>query len=95
WYTWTSPLGFELMGIWREGQDGTDINGVWRTQDGAHVVSADDSGLVRVMNYPCPVERALSADERAHSSHVTAAKGSWCDDWVSSTGGRDCSVMQW
>ena len=95
WYTWTSPLGFELMGIWREGQDGTDINGVWRTQDGAHVVSADDSGLVRVMNYPCPVERALSADERAHSSHVTAAKGSWCDNWVSSTGGRDCSVMQW
>ena len=27
WDTWTTPLGFELMGVWPRGADGTDING--------------------------------------------------------------------
>ena len=26
WATWTSPLGFPVMGIWQSGMDGTDIN---------------------------------------------------------------------
>ena len=59
------------------------------------MISADDTGLLRVMNFPCAVECAPSADHRAHSSHVSAARGSWCDQWVASAGGRDCCVMQW
>ena len=95
WHTWTSPLGFEVMGVWREGQDGTDINEVWRSVDGKRLFSADDSGAVRVVNYPCVLAKAPSHVHRAHSSHVTAARGSWCDAWVASAGGRDCCVMQW
>ena len=95
WHTWTSPLGFELMGVWPKGADGTDINEVWRTSNGKHVFSADDSGHVRVLNFPCAVSRAPSLSHKAHSSHVTAARGSWCDRWVASSGGRDCCVMQW
>ena len=95
WHTWTSPLGFEVMGVWQEGQDGTDINEVWRSVDGKRLFSADDSGQVRVVNYPCVLARAPSHGHRAHSSHVTAARGSWCDAWVASSGGRDCCVMQW
>ena len=95
WHTWTSPLGFELMGVWPKGADGTDINEVWRTSNGKHVFSADDSGHIRVLNFPCAVSRAPSLSHKAHSSHVTAARGSWCDRWVASSGGRDCCVMQW
>ena len=95
WHTWTSPLGFEVMGVWQEGQDGTDVNEVWRSVDGKRLFSADDSGQVRVVNYPCVLARAPSHGHRAHSSHVTAARGSWCDEWVASSGGRDCCVMQW
>jgi WD40 repeat protein len=95
WHTWTTPLGFELMGIWPKGADGTDINEVWRTQDGKHVFSADDDGCLRVLNFPCANARAPALKHRAHSSHVSAARGSWCDRWVASAGGRDCAVMQW
>jgi WD40 repeat protein len=95
WHTWTTPLGFELMGLWPKGADGTDINGVWRFGDGKHVVSADDSGCLRVLNFPCATRRAPSLAHKAHSSHVSAAKVSWCDQLVASVGGRDCCVMQW
>ena len=95
WHTWTTPLGFELMGLWPKGADGTDINGVWRFGDGKHVVSADDSGCLRVLNFPCATQRAPSLAHKAHSSHVSAAKVSWCDQLVASVGGRDCCVMQW
>ena len=95
WHTWTTPLGFELMGVWPKGADGTDINGVWRFGDGKHVVSADDSGCLRVLNFPCATRRAPSLAHKAHSSHVSAAKVSWCDRLVASAGGRDCCVMQW
>ena len=83
------------MGVWQEGQDGTDVNEVWRSVDGKRLFSADDSGQVRVVNDPCVLARAPSHGHRAHSSHVTAARGSWCDAWVASSGGRDCCVMQW
>ena len=83
------------MGVWPKGADGTDINEVWRTSNGKHVFSADDSGHIRVLNFPCAVSRAPSLSHKAHSSHVTAARGSWCDRWVASSGGRDCCVMQW
>jgi hypothetical protein len=70
------------MGLWFPGADGTDINGVWRTSGGRHVISADDTGLLRVLNFPCAVERAPSSDHRAHSSHVAAARASWAGQLV-------------
>ena len=95
WHTWSTPLGFELMGIWAEGMDGTDINGVWRLGNGKYVVSCDDSGRLRVLNFPCAGYRAPSIGNKAHTAHVSAAVGSWCDTMVTSVGARDCAVMQW
>ena len=46
------------------GADGTDINGVWRTPDGRHVITAEDSGLVRVLPFPCAAARAPAAVRR-------------------------------
>ena len=30
WATYTCPIGFEALGIWPEGADGTDINAIDR-----------------------------------------------------------------
>ena len=58
WHTWCTPLGFELMGLWRDGMDGTSINGAWRFGDGKHVVSCDDDGTLRVLNFPAATAKA-------------------------------------
>lgn len=46
WDTWSSKVGFGVMGIWRPGDDRSDINSV--SVDGAQelVVVADDDGTV-------------------------------------------------
>jgi echinoderm microtubule-associated protein-like 6 len=46
WHTWTSVLGFPVMGIWPEFADGTDINAVDRSPDGEYTLTCDDSGQV-------------------------------------------------
>ena len=47
WESWTNVLGFPVMGIWPPGSDGTDVNAVARSPDGASVLTCDDSGQVR------------------------------------------------
>eukprot|EP01025_Chloroclados_australasicus_P047988 TRINITY_DN5422_c1_g2_i1.p1 TRINITY_DN5422_c1_g2~~TRINITY_DN5422_c1_g2_i1.p1 ORF type:complete len:423 (+),score=32.36 TRINITY_DN5422_c1_g2_i1:23-1291(+) len=37
WYSWTCSLGFDVMGIWEDFSDGTDINSVSRSQRGAPI----------------------------------------------------------
>ena len=70
WATWTSVLGFDVMGIWRDGFDGTDINAVDISEaagapdDKTLVVVADDDGGVSLYNYPCVVTRAAPARRR-------------------------------
>lgn len=73
------------MGMWRAGMDGTDINSCCRTPDadgnnsadpppgGALLASADDSGTIHLLNYPCVVADAPSKQFRGHASHVCGA----------------------
>ena len=60
WDTWTCQLGFPVMGIWSDNMDGTDINAVDRSSRGGHVVVADDNGQVRMLNFPCVIDKAPS-----------------------------------
>ena len=46
WQSWTSVLGFPVMGIWPLYADGTDVNAVDRSPDGKYLLTADDSGMV-------------------------------------------------
>jgi hypothetical protein len=46
WATWTSMLGFPVMGIWPPGSDGSDINAVSRSPDGQLLLTCDDLGKV-------------------------------------------------
>eukprot|EP00959_Pyramimonas_sp_CCMP1952_P074099 1548515-Pyramimonas_sp.AAC.1 len=38
WHSWTCTLGFPVMGIWQEGNDGTDINSVCCTRSEEYIV---------------------------------------------------------
>ena len=64
WHTRTSPLGFDAMGIWRPGADGTDVNAV-------HARARTVTGrLRRRQRVQLCVDEAPSRREAGHSSHV-------------------------
>lgn len=43
WHTWTNILGFDVMGIWPDGSDGTDINALDRGRLGAPVFDMQEA----------------------------------------------------
>lgn len=72
---WASPtcvLGFNTMGIWQEGMDGTDVNALHvshRAHEGVggrFCVASTDDGLVRLFNYPVVIEKAPHHSFRGH-----------------------------
>uniref|UniRef100_A0A673B2T4 EMAP like 2 n=1 Tax=Sphaeramia orbicularis TaxID=375764 RepID=A0A673B2T4_9TELE len=95
WATSTCTLGFNTFGIWPDGADGTDINGVCRSHDGALLASADDFGKVHLFSFPCSQPRAQSHEYSGHSSHVTNVAFLHDDSHLISTGGKDTSILQW
>lgn len=95
WATWTGVLGFEVMGIWPDGSDGTDVNACDRSRSGRHLVTADDFGGVNLFNHPCVVQDAPCRRGAGHSSHVMNVRFSPDDAWVVSVGGKDRAVFQW
>ena len=94
-------LGFDAMGIWQEGMDGTDYNALHRSHGagsdstGLYCVGSTDDGLVRLFNYPVVIEQAPHHGFRGHSSHVQNVRFLADDRRVVSAGGRDGSMMQW
>uniref|UniRef100_A0A7N6A206 HELP domain-containing protein n=1 Tax=Anabas testudineus TaxID=64144 RepID=A0A7N6A206_ANATE len=95
WATYTCTLGFQVFGLWPDGSDGTDVNGVSRSNDKSLLVTGDDFGKVHLFSYPCSQFRAPSHVYGGHSSHVTNVTFLYDDSYVVSTGGKDMSVMQW
>lgn len=89
WLTWTSPIGFPVIGVWGGGgggggvrsggvwnsgeslRDTSDLNTCCRAPRARHVVTGDDGGRLRLLNYPCVAEVAPAREYCAHSSHVT------------------------
>ena len=94
WATWTGVLGFDVMGIWPDFADGTDVNAIDRTRSGRHVATADDFGGVKLFNYPCVVQDAPYVLGRGHSSHVMNVRFSPDDGTLISVGGKDRCVFQ-
>ena len=95
WASWTGVLGFDVMGVWQDGMDGTDYNGLHRSGDGRFCVGSADDGLVRLFNSPSVIDRAPHHAHRGHSSHVQNVRFLADDLRVVSAGGRDGSMMQW
>ena len=66
WATWTSTLGFPVMGIWPEFSDGTDVNSVDRSKSRRLLATCEDTFNVVLFRYPClrgPEPVGLSAPE--------------------------------
>ncbi|CAB1330576.1 unnamed protein product, partial [Coregonus sp. 'balchen'] len=85
----------EVLGLWPDGSDGTDINAVSRSNEKQLLVTGDDFGKVCLFSYPCSQFRAPSHVYGGHSSHVTNVNFLFDDSCLVSTGGKDMSVMQW
>jgi len=60
WLSWNCVIGFPVQGIWRECEDGTDVNAVDRSNGeifGQKVLArADDFGKISLLKYPCIVK---------------------------------------
>ncbi|XP_049580877.1 echinoderm microtubule-associated protein-like 2 isoform X1 [Syngnathus scovelli] len=95
WATSTCTLSFNTFGIWPDGADGTDINGVCRSHDDSLLASADDFGKVHLLSFPCSQPRAPGHEYGGHSSHVTSVAFLHDDSRLISTGGKDASILQW
>ena len=59
------------------------------------LVTADDSGKLKMFRWPCIEKGSPFSVESGHASHVTCVR--WNSDckWVVSTGGNDRCVFQW
>jgi|UniRef100_A0A7S4LG85 microtubule-associated protein-like 6 len=98
-------LGWNVQGIWPKFSDGSDINMVNLSNNEKYLVSCEDSGKVKIFNYPCIGSgldrrgklrrRPESQIARGHSSHVTNAAFLHNDSYVISTGGADLCSFQW
>ena len=99
WHTLSCTLGFNVMGIWRPGDDGTDINCLDVSLSKQVVVTGDDYGNVNLCNYPCVVKDAPRKIYGGHSSHVLGMKlmesGGSIGLSLLTVGGNDCTVMLW
>jgi microtubule-associated protein-like 6 len=105
WATFTSKLGWDVQGIWPKEADGSDINMVAKSRGGTLLATAEDSGLVKVFNYPCVgsgldktgslKRRPDSVRGEGHSEHVTSVEWAANDSYLISTGGADLAVFQW
>jgi len=94
WSTWTCKFGFPVQGIW-PGIDYTDVNAVARSHSKRVLATAEDSGLVKLFQYPCTQPKAAWKENRGHSSHVTRVAFSAQDRYLISVGGNDKTVLIW
>ncbi|KAG2487374.1 hypothetical protein HYH03_013944 [Edaphochlamys debaryana] len=95
WAGWSCLLGFPVMGIWFPDSDGTDINSVHASPSGRYVLTADDLGRVRLLNFPCVVQGAPAHVYRGHCSHVMNVRWGSDETYAVSVGGKDRCVFQW
>ncbi|CAG9466595.1 unnamed protein product [Pedinophyceae sp. YPF-701] len=95
WRTYTGVLGFPVMGIWPPDSDGTDINALDRAPSGRFLATSDDSGFVKLFNWPAVYKRAEHEAYAGHASHVMDVRWACDESRVFSAGGKDLCAMQW
>jgi len=100
WRTDTCVLGFNVMGIWPPGSDGTDVNALDVCKDSGVVATADDFGNLKLFSYPCIVKHAKGRVYQGHCSHVTNVRFyrdcvDENDVQLATTGGNDAALILW
>jgi WD40 repeat protein len=95
WATQTLKLGADRAGIKPPGEDGTHVNDVAVSPDGAYLVTADDFGLVNVFSYPVGTHPHATRSYSAHSEHAVRVAFSRDGKRLFSVGGQDKTLIQW
>jgi len=100
WHQWSCILGWPVVGVFREGADGTDVNSAHisdaKEENGYRVVAtSDDFGKVNLLRYPALKPKCPIKSFDGHSSHVTRVRFNHDATHVFSTGGNDLSLFQW
>uniref|UniRef100_A0AAY4A246 Echinoderm microtubule-associated protein-like 5 n=1 Tax=Denticeps clupeoides TaxID=299321 RepID=A0AAY4A246_9TELE len=89
WATWTSVLGDEVLGIWSRNTDKADVTCACVSHSSLNIVTGDDFGMVKLLDFPCPEKFAKHKRFLGHSPHVTNIRFSYGDRFVISAGGDD------
>ncbi|KAL3321310.1 Echinoderm microtubule-associated protein-like 1 [Cichlidogyrus casuarinus] len=97
WASHNVTLGWDVVGIWPEDADGTDINACsWNVgEEKTMLATGDDSGKVNLFSYPSSKPNAKANSYAGHSSHVTEVRFLFDDSRLISAGGKDTALFQW
>ncbi|KAJ4939978.1 hypothetical protein JOQ06_029410, partial [Pogonophryne albipinna] len=95
WATWTSVLGDEVVGIWSRNTDKADVTCACVSHSGLNIVTGDDFGMVKLLDFPCPEKFAKHKRFMGHSAHLTNVRFTNGDRYVVSAGGDDRSLFVW
>ena len=95
WSSYTLTLGWPVQGIYPPEADGTDVNSACRSHAGQVIATTDDSGLVKLFNYPCTKKGANFSSYGGHGSHVTNSCWTVYDECLITAGGGDRCIFQW
>ena len=76
WREWTSPVGFQAMGVFQNGGlAGHEVNTACRAGARRLLAAGDDFGRVRVLRWPCVAPNAPAAEQtEAHANHVSCVR---------------------
>jgi len=94
----TCKLGWEVMGIFPSGADGTDINSVDANHDRKYIVAGDDFGCINVYRFPVLKNTQQCRRMTGHSEHVPRVRfydADEIDNYIISSGGNDRCYIQW
>jgi echinoderm microtubule-associated protein-like 1/2 len=94
WATKTVKFGWHVDGIFPKYADGTHVNGVCGSSDGALIATGDDYGLVNIFRDPVR-NGSKPRSYRGHSEHVVRVAFNEGNDKIFSIGGYDQTLMQW
>jgi len=97
WATSTCKLGWEVMGIFPPGADGSDINCVDASSDRRYAVAGDDFSTICVYNFPVLKNSQACRRLTGHSEHVPKTRfyDDNGDNMIISIGGNDRTIIQW
>jgi len=97
WATITCKLGWDVVGVFPKGADGTDINAVDVIIEKGLVAASDDFGSVTIFKYPVLSQNQQSVRMTGHSEHVARVRfyDGPLGTYMITAGGNDRTYIQW
>ncbi|EFC36054.1 WD40 repeat domain-containing protein [Naegleria gruberi] len=101
WNSMTCPLGWTVRGIWKQDFNGTDVNTCHVDYENELIIVGEDTTMLSLYHYPCPIIKPFGYSYIGHCSHVTNVKFIHYNieneriTKLLSCGGGDLTIFQW